>query len=225
MLGQLINDFDNAEDNTLKAFNDTFKTQLLGNSDELVTIGVIQTGGFRTIWVGNKKHLLDLKQVPQRKESLGRAVFHYHVKKEGEDTKIFGTIKGVSDYLGLASSVIANHVTRGGSLASRYEVVQVLIGNAGSLDSNGKVIKPLKDDVRKITQQAVYTIDVNDVKSSYRTVKAVADFRGLKAPTARQQLKKHNTIDGCKVTVSKLTDEQRARMLKLQNKGFNNGNN
>ncbi len=52
MIGELINRFDNMEDNSFKAFKSLFKTSLNYPSDYIVTIGKVLTGDSRELTIG-----------------------------------------------------------------------------------------------------------------------------------------------------------------------------
>ena len=54
MIGQLINEFENATDQTLGAFSKVFKTSLKGDDVDSVEILGINTGEVRVIMVGGK---------------------------------------------------------------------------------------------------------------------------------------------------------------------------
>jgi hypothetical protein len=65
MIGELINKFDNMEDNSFKAFKSLFKTSLDYPSDSIVTIGKVLTSDSRELIIGTERlryHLLPLEK-------------------------------------------------------------------------------------------------------------------------------------------------------------------
>lgn len=77
MIGELINKFDNMEDNSFKAFKSLFKTSLDYPSDSIVTIGKVLTSDSRELIIGTERlryHLLPIEKGTKKVEVIKKPV-------------------------------------------------------------------------------------------------------------------------------------------------------
>jgi len=88
MIGQLINKFENLENNTLADFNTLFRTKIEGEKTEEVVIGAPLSGNRRAVTVGKKRHMivLECKELSDR-ELVN--VKRWQVLKDGKAYETF----------------------------------------------------------------------------------------------------------------------------------------
>ncbi len=77
MIGQLINEFDNMEDNSLEAFKTLFRTSIEIHEGCTVVIGGMLTEGYRELLIDDKRVIAELKPQGVKKPKVSRKrVFH-----------------------------------------------------------------------------------------------------------------------------------------------------
>jgi len=111
MIGQLINQFDNQDDNSVKAFNKLFKTSLEFEGNNTVKIGEMLIGGFRELTVGVIKTRVLLGTIVKVVEKVkpirsGRPSPYKYMASKGDTKLVFGTLEEVGEYFELGYKAI-----------------------------------------------------------------------------------------------------------------------